>query len=137
MKMWLRFDDVEIENTHETIMPTTVGRDATPGTLVVVSLRMKRGSGETHSHSYVGIYLACAPTMVVGDVVDGKIRLRMTEHTNTAIYIPELNRIVWNDECIWGEIDSRKSLESITNKDPNNEWYKRAWRQFKIMHEPD
>lgn len=42
---------------------------------------------------------------------------------NPAIFVPELNKIIWGMECWWSEIESIDKSKAITDKDIENQWY--------------
>lgn len=122
--LFVRFERVLIENPHDTIRPSILLRSSTkPGAMVAVR---PVGSEKT----YLGMYLCCAPTSVFGEQRGEDLVLRMSEHTNPAIYVPELDRIVWGYGSWWGEIESEEKLREITDDVIENQWYVRALKQL-------
>lgn len=49
---------------------------------------------------------------------------------NPAIFIPELNRVVFGIESWWGKIQSEDQLHQITDEDITNVWYVKALKQL-------
>jgi hypothetical protein len=76
--------------------------------------------------TYLGIYLGDLP---IGYNLfrrkDTKL-LRIIQDTNPAIWVPDLNRIVWGCESWWGEIETPEELCKITDEDISNIWYVQA-----------
>lgn len=123
---YVKLEGVEIENAHETIRVTGLLGRHVPGTLVAVRPCDPECKGKT----YLGMYLCEAPTGVIGKQVGNKIVLTMNDYTNPAIFVPELNRIVWGYGSWWGEIESEDKLREITDADIQNVWYVRALKQL-------
>lgn len=51
-------------------------------------------------------------------------------HYNPAIWVPDLNRVVFGCESWWGVIDSPEKLRKITDADIENVWYVKALREL-------
>lgn len=51
-------------------------------------------------------------------------------HYNPAIYIPEIQRVVFGYESFWGSIKGPEHLREITNEDIKNVWYIQALKQL-------
>lgn len=49
--------------------------------------------------------------------------LNISRHYNPAIFVPELQKIIYGYESFWDEIESEEKLKEITDKDINNVWY--------------
>lgn len=54
----------------------------------------------------------------------------MKIYTNPAIFVPDLNRVVWGMESWWGPIESKEKLHQITDEDISNVWYVKAAKEF-------
>lgn len=122
----VKLTSIEIENFHQTVKPSGIFGDTKPGTMVAV-----RPCGEEYKgKTFLGMYLCSAPTGVVGVQQGDKIVLTMIDYTNPAIYVPELDRIVWGYESWWGKIESEEKLREITDADIQNVWYVRALKQL-------
>lgn len=128
-KLFVKLEGIEIDKAHETIM---AGRYK-PGTLVAI-----RPCGEKYKNkTYLGMYLCSAPTGVIGEQRGDKIILKMSDYVNPAIYLPELDEIVWGYESWWGEIKSEEDLKQITDEDIQNIWYVRALKQIEKFENPE
>lgn len=62
-------------------------------------------------------------------LTDDKIQLNFSNH-NPAIFVPELNKVIYGIESWWGEIESEDELKQITNEDIDNVWYVRLMRKM-------
>jgi hypothetical protein len=91
-----------------------------PFTLVAIRPCDKELNGKT----FLGIY--------VGDIAHDVSAYRCNESGvltvgfgmhNPAIWVPELERIVWGCESWWGKIESEEQLRQITDEDIGNIWY--------------
>jgi hypothetical protein len=125
-KIYVKLEKIEIANKHETIRPTDIFDHNKPGTLVQV-----RPCGDEYKgRTYLGMYLCSAPTGFIGEQVGDKIVLLMNDYTNPAIYVPELNKIIWGYGSWWGPIKSEDQLRQITDDDIKNIWYVKALKQL-------
>jgi len=51
-------------------------------------------------------------------------------HHNPAMYVPELNEVIYGCGSYWGEINSPEDLKQISKDDINNIWYVRAIKEM-------
>ena len=73
--------------------------------------------------TFLGIYLgdiSCGICISHNRITE---ELEILNDYNPAIYVPELNKIVWGYESYWYKIDSEEKLKNITDDDINNTWY--------------
>lgn len=49
---------------------------------------------------------------------------------NPAIFVPDLNKIIYGCESWWGVIENEKDLRQITNIDIENIWYVKALKEL-------
>lgn len=124
--IYVKLEKIEIANSHETLKASHIPDSCKPGTMVAV----RPCAEEYAKKTFLGMYLASAPTGFIGHQIGEKIVLRMTDYTNPAIYIPELDIIVWGYESWWGEIKSEKELKQITDESIQNIWYVKALKQL-------
>ena len=54
--------------------------------------------------------------------------------TNPAIYVFDLQRIIFGAESWWSIIENQEELKDITDDDINNQWYVKA---LKAMHKDE
>lgn len=52
--------------------------------------------------------------------------LKVSFHCNPAIFVFDLNKIIYGCESWWGVIKSEEDLNSISDCDIDNVWYVRA-----------
>ena len=124
--IYIKLTSIEIENRHDTVRPTALFSGVKPGAMVKVRPCGKEYEGKT----FLGMYLCSAPTGFIGEQQGEKIVLKMTEHTNPAIYVPKLDKIIWGYASWWGEIESEDQLKQITDQDIDDVWYVKALRQL-------
>lgn len=76
--------------------------------------------------TYLGVYLGdlnLSPLMSFH--LKTKV-MTISSHTNPAIYVPDLKRVVWGMESWWGIITKPEQLKVITDADIQNVWYVKA-----------
>lgn len=56
--------------------------------------------------------------------------LSISFSNNPAIFVFDLNKIVYGMESRWGIIENEEDLKEITNKDINNIWYVKALKEL-------
>ena len=74
---------------------------------------------------------------LIGDVArgsslsisDDKIQCEWSGY-NPAIYVPELEKIIYGYESWWGEIKSEDDFKKISDDDIQNTWYVKLWRDL-------
>ena len=57
-------------------------------------------------------------------------RLEIIPHTNPAIFVPELKKIVFGCESWWRKIDSMDEVKDITDEDIENQWYVKLFKSI-------
>lgn len=127
-KIYVKLENIEIANSHETIRPGDIIAQCKPGDFVAI----RPIADEYNKKTFLGMYLCSAPTGMVGNQVGNKIVLKMTDYTNPAIYVPELDKIIWGYGSWWGKIESEEDLKQITDNDIQNIWYVKALKQFEM-----
>lgn len=95
-----------------------------------------RPCGEEYGNkTYLGIYLGeIAIEFSVARMKDTN-KLRFVPHYNPAIWVPDLNKIIFGCESWWGTIESPDQLHKITNEDINNVWYVQALKTLTAKEE--
>lgn len=85
---------------------------------------------EYKGKTYLGLYLGDLP---IGHSIshnpDNK-ELNVSFTNNPAIFIFDLNKIVYGMESWWGIIESEEDLKEITGNDINNIWYVKALKEL-------
>jgi hypothetical protein len=81
---------------------------------------------ECEGKTYLGVMIGDLPIspMVRYRPTTGELLFAMRD--NPAIWVPDLNRIVWGMESWWGVIKDPDHLRKITNEDIENVWYVQA-----------
>lgn len=76
--------------------------------------------------TYLGLYLGNLPVgFNISHNPDTK-ELKIAFASNPAIFVFDLNKIVYGYESWWGLIESENDLEEITDADIDNVWYVKA-----------
>ena len=76
--------------------------------------------------TYLGVYLGDLILSTEFFYHTVEKTLTLMPHNNPALWVPDLERIVWGCESWWGTIDSPEELREITDLDINNVWYVKA-----------
>jgi len=84
--------------------------------------------------TYLGLYLGdIALSFSISSITEDTITVEHSRH-NPAIFVFDLNKIVYGIESWWGIIENEDDLKCITDIDINNIWYVKA---LKAMSEKD
>lgn len=87
--------------------------------------------------TYLGVYLGDLPIQSATTSYHIKTQeLSFLVATNPAIFVPDLNRVVWGYESWWGRLKSPDDLKAITDKDIENVWYVKALRELSSREPP-
>lgn len=84
--------------------------------------------------TYLGVFIGELPTSAHISHNEQTGVLTVNHMTNPAMFVPELNRIVFGHESWWGVIESPEDFKEITDGDINNVWYVKL---AKSMFNPD
>lgn len=76
--------------------------------------------------TYLGIHLGDLRTEPMVSFSERSNTLFVDSITNPAMFVPDLNRVVWGSGSWWRLIESEKDLQKITNQDIKNIWYVKA-----------
>lgn len=70
-----------------------------------------------------GVYLGNFPryTTVSLNEDTGTLKIRCAD--NACIFIPELKRVVFGDECFWRRLKDETDMKNITDEIIQNQWY--------------
>ncbi len=85
---------------------------------------------EYQNKTYLGLYLGDLP---VGHHISHNPEtkeLRISFHCNPAIFVFDLNKIIYGCESWWGIVENENDLRRITDKDIDNVWYVKALKQL-------
>lgn len=83
--------------------------------------------------TYLGIYLGDFPLNVCAFLEKDTGILKLLPHSNPAIFVPDLKKIIFGCESWWGTIDSPEQLRQITDEDIQNVWYVKALKELGKM----
>lgn len=102
------------------------------GSLVKIRPCNKEYGGKT----YLGLYLGNQPWSQTVSYNEESGELTVGMATNPAIYVFDLQRIIFGAESWWGIIESQEELRDITDGDINNLWYVKALKAM-YKEEPE
>lgn len=104
---------------------TQLSRDSV-GKLVKI-----RPCGEEYENkTYLGLFLGELPISNHVSYSENKKELKVGFINNPAIFVFELNKIIYGNESWWGIIDSPEKLNEITDKDINDVWYVKLMKEL-------
>ena len=78
---------------------------------------------EYENNTYLGILLGDLPFMLYITHNPETLELSCSTTENSAIFVPELKKIIFGMESWWSEIKSEEELKEITDDDIENIWY--------------
>jgi hypothetical protein len=81
---------------------------------------------EYQKKTYLGLYLGDLPVSNYISHNPETKELNISFHTNPAIFIFDLNKIIFGMESWWGVIQNEEDMKEITNNDIENVWYAKA-----------
>lgn len=85
---------------------------------------------EYNNKTFLGIYLGDLPQSIIVSYRPKSKELTTLTKDNPAIFVPELNKIIFGSESWWGKIKSPEHLRQITDEDIQNVWYVQALKQL-------
>ena len=88
-----------------------------------VLVAVKPCGEEYNNKTYLGFYLGELPISICHTFNENLGILKAFSFNNPAIFVPELNKIVYGCESWWHEIKSEDDFKEITDNDINNTWY--------------
>ena len=85
---------------------------------------MIRPCGEEYEEkTFIGILLGEVATDIYADLnSEGTLEVRAYCY-NPAIFVPDVNKIIFGYESWWGKIENEEQLKQITDADIQNVWY--------------
>ena len=90
---------------------------------------------ECHGKTYLGIFLGdLAHDALISYHTDTKI-LDVMPIENPAMFVPELNRVVFGYESWWHVISAPEELKSISDEDIQSQWYVKAAKEMLCISE--
>lgn len=111
--------------------------------LVLDSMNIENMDGETgmlvacrpcdeqyKNKTYLGFYLGELPAMQWPSVDKNEQKIRMMTIRNPAMYIPEINKIIWGAGSWWRKVKTEEDFREITDSDIDNVWYVRLAKKM-------
>lgn len=77
----------------------------------------------SESRTYLGIYLGRLPIYLHASFDEDTGELACSTINNPAIFVPELQEIIYGMESWWQFVGDAGELEKITDEDIENQWY--------------
>lgn len=85
---------------------------------------------EYQGKTYLGLYLGELPIGFHISHNSETKELKVSFNINPAIFIFDLNKIIYGCESWWGIIENESDLKQITNTDIDNIWYVKALKKL-------
>lgn len=85
---------------------------------------------EYEDKTYLGFYLGDLPLSIHQCFNSASHILNIFTHSNPAIFVPQLNKIIFGCESWWQEITNPDELKDITDECINNQWYVKALKEL-------
>jgi hypothetical protein len=90
-----------------------------------------RPVGKEHEgKTFLGIMLGDFPVSPIASYRPSTGQMRVVMKTNPAIFVPDLNKVVFGFESWWGVIKDENDLRQITDSDIQNVWYVKALKKM-------
>ncbi len=99
--------------------------DTRTGDFVSVRPCDEKYNGKT----FLGVYLGEAALSQSIKIEDEKLKTNLS-HYNPAIFVPDLNEIIYGCGSWWGKIESAEDLKQISDTDIDNVWYVKALKSL-------
>ncbi len=93
-------------------------------------VKIRPCADEYEDKTFLGVYIGDIPVEVVLGLYTKTNILTIINRTNPAIFVPDLNKVIFGYESWWGEIESEEQLKKITDNDIDNVWYVKALKQL-------
>lgn len=85
---------------------------------------------ELDGNTYLGFYIGdIAQSIAIYIDVENTLHNKF-DRFNPAIFVPELNQIVFGYECWWSTINSVENFSDITDQDIEDTWYVKLFREL-------
>lgn len=91
---------------------------------------------EYNGKTYLGFFLGEITTGTYCVYNSDTQELEVACSGNPAIFVPELNKIIFGYESWWSRIEREEDLRDITNNDIENVWYVKAIKELMQKEEP-
>ena len=85
---------------------------------------------EYQGKTYLGLYLGDLPTGHHISHNPETLELKVSFDSNPAIFVFDLNKIIYGYESWWGIIENKEDLKDITDLDIENIWYVKALKEL-------
>lgn len=99
--------------------------------VVGTTVKVRPCSDNPDKKTFLGIYLGDLPRTTHATYNRTSHEIEISQHTNPAMWVPTLNKIIFGDESWWqdiGMVPSEEDLKDvcITDSDIENQWYMKA-----------
>lgn len=82
-----------------------------------------------NNKTFLGFHIGDAALSSTIGISEDKIQCNFSFY-NPAIYVPELNTVIYGMESWWGSIKSEEDFKKITDQDIDNTWYVKLWKHI-------
>lgn len=87
------------------------------------AVRVRPCDEKYQGKTFLGIFLGELPIPMYVNYNKDEQMLSISNMYNPAIFVPEINEVVFGYESWWSLINSSEDIEDITNDDISNVWY--------------
>jgi L-rhamnose mutarotase len=116
---------------EKTYSPTGWRKDSIGKFVAIRSVHEEDGN-DTHLGLYLGEFAVSLGVTYSPEEKELEVTRGMY---NPAIFVFDLNKVLFGYESWWGVIDSEEKLRKITNQDIENVWYVKALKQLQELDE--
>lgn len=94
-------------------------------------VRVRPVGEEYGNKTYLGVYIGDVARSIraVYNQETKKLEIDFALH-NPAMFVPDLNKIIYGYESWWSRIESQDQLKDITDEEISNVWYVKALKQI-------
>lgn len=92
---------------------------------------------EYDKKTFLGIYLGDITVEPIWVLNKKTNEIEVFSRGNPAIFVPDLNKVVFGYESWWGPIKNEDQLRQITDDDIQNIWYVKALKQLEAKEVQD
>ena len=99
-------------------------------------VRVRPCNEKYKNKTYLGIKLGDIALGSNMKMVDDKTIQLEYSHFNPAMYVPELDEVIYGCGSWWSEIKNEDELKEITDEDIHNTWYVKLAKELDKKHNP-
>ena len=118
-----KFDIVSIEKAKVVLSVAVEKMDFLGKKDIGKAVRVRPCDEKYQGKTFLGIFLGELPIPMHVSYNKDEQMLSISNMYNPAIFVPEINEVVFGYESWWSLINSSEDIEDITDETINNTWY--------------